>query len=249
MPFTNVKTMGNEPTTYADWNTYIRDNLAYLKQYADLVTLTGWHAGETWTYASAVTFTVAGDQTTKYFIGTKIKLTQTTVKYFYVISSSYSDPTTTVTVTGGTDFTLVSAAITSPFYSYAAIPVGFPHWFNYLSTVSGSGGTKGTYAETSTCSKFRIVERACHTKADKQITNVGSWSGTVQVARPVATQAAAAIWGNGRITAQAGLAPRAYLNAYDATIFKFASQLGSADIAWGTVVVTDWILIDDIYAV
>ncbi len=26
-----VKTMGHEPTTYADWNTYVRDNMAYLK--------------------------------------------------------------------------------------------------------------------------------------------------------------------------------------------------------------------------
>jgi len=56
----------------------------------------------------------------------RIKLTQTTVKYFIVTNVAYSDPDTTVTVYGGTDYTLTSADITSPYYSMQKAPQGFP---------------------------------------------------------------------------------------------------------------------------
>jgi len=74
----------------------------------------GWRAaGETWTYASAddptFTFTISGDKTSKYSPGMRIKLTQTTVKYFIITAVSYSAPNTTVTVYGGTDYDLVNA--------------------------------------------------------------------------------------------------------------------------------------------
>jgi len=86
----------------------------------------------TWTYASASTFTVATNVTAQFRKGTKLKLTQTTAKYFYVVSSSYGAPNTTVTVTGGTDYTVANAAITLPYYSYAECPQGFPDWFNWI---------------------------------------------------------------------------------------------------------------------
>ncbi len=93
---------------------------------------TGWiDAGETWTYASAdaptFTFTVSADVTTKYSIGMKIKLTQTTVKYFIITGvSAYTGGNTTITVYGGTDYTLANAAITSPYFSFVRAPYGFP---------------------------------------------------------------------------------------------------------------------------
>lgn len=93
--------------------------------------LDGWIApGETWTYASAdaptFTFTIAGvDLTTKYQAGQRIKLTQTTVKYFIITKVAFSTDTT-ITVYGGTDYTLVNAAITLPFYSTSKAPFGFP---------------------------------------------------------------------------------------------------------------------------
>jgi len=97
--------------------------------------LGGWIlSGDTWTYASATTFTISGDKTGVLSIGDKLKLTQTTVKYFYVVGVSYSSPNTTVTVTGGSDYTLANATITSPHYSHSSSPVGFPQWFNYTPT-------------------------------------------------------------------------------------------------------------------
>ena len=103
-----------------------------LKEYAPLdALLTGWiPAGETWTYASAddptFTFTISGDKTSKYSAGMRIKLTQTTVKYFIITAVSYSSPNTTITVYGGTDYDLANATITNPYYSTQKAPQGFP---------------------------------------------------------------------------------------------------------------------------
>lgn len=104
----------------------------------------GWvsDTSEAWIYASGsgggtATFTVTGDVTAKYAPGTRIKLTQTTVKYFVVISSSVSAGTTTVTITAGSDYTLANAAITANYHSYAAKPQGYPDWFTYSPSFSG----------------------------------------------------------------------------------------------------------------
>ena len=92
---------------------------------------TGWlSAGEDWTFASAdsptFTFTISGDKSAKYSPGMRIKLTQTTVKYFIITKVAYSSPNTTITVYGGTDYTLENATIESPCYSMLKAPVGFP---------------------------------------------------------------------------------------------------------------------------
>lgn len=118
----------------------------------------GWTlATDTWTYASATTFTIAGvDRTAIFTPGTRIKLTQTSAKYFVVVSSAFST-NTTVTVTGGTDYTLANATITLPYYSYQANPQGYPGWFNYTVTWGGFSSDP-----TSVTSKFSVVGRMCH---------------------------------------------------------------------------------------
>ena len=107
------------------------------KAFIDSLT-NGWiPAEETWTYASSTTFTISGDKTGKYQKGDKIKLTQTSVKYFYIIGVSYSSNNTTITVTGGSDYSLANATITKPYFSKAENPQGFPHWFSYTASVGG----------------------------------------------------------------------------------------------------------------
>jgi len=119
------------------------------------ITWDGWlEAKETWTYASATTFTISGDKTGKYQKGDKLKLTQTPVKYFYVVGSSFST-NTTITVTGGSDYTLADAAITSPFYSYAETPQGFPDWFGFTPTYTGFSSNP-----TITC-RFCLKGKTC----------------------------------------------------------------------------------------
>jgi len=117
----------------------------------------GWFPDSaTWTYASATTLTISGDVTAKYPKGTKVKLTQTTVKYFYVVSAVYAS-STTVTVTGGSDYSLANAAITSPNYSYAATPQAFPQWFNWAPTISAGYSANPTNAVY----RFQIVGNTC----------------------------------------------------------------------------------------
>ena len=102
----------------------------------------GWvEAGETWTYASSTTFTITGDKTGKYSVGDKIKLTQTTAKYFYVMGITYGAPNTTITIYAGNDYTLANAAVTSPYYSKYTTPNGFPSRFNITSTITGFSST------------------------------------------------------------------------------------------------------------
>ena len=116
-------------TTHAEIDTFISNATATL-------TDGWWTRSETWTRTSNTTFTVSGDLTAVFVPGTKIKVTQTSTKYFYVVSSSYSSPSTTVTITGGSDYSL-TANPSARWISYQANPQGFPQWFNYAPTWDG----------------------------------------------------------------------------------------------------------------
>lgn len=131
----------------------------------------GWvAANETWTYASATTFTTASAAMAgRLAVGDKIKLTQTTPKYFYVTGIS----STTITVNGGSDYSLANAAITLPFYSHETSPEAFPQWFAYVGAMKANGGTAPTYTATDV-GKFRIVGRSCRTQFYKNNTAGGT---------------------------------------------------------------------------
>lgn len=109
----------------------------------------GWQsaATETWTWAStdvpSYTFTVPTDLTTKYHPGTKIKLIQSTQKFFIVTKSSYSAPSTTVTLYSN-GYALMDAAMSDQYYSYARAPMNFDlnpvNWTEMVeSALSGTG--------------------------------------------------------------------------------------------------------------
>lgn len=88
---------------------------------------TGWTpVVGTWVYASAdaptFTVTVPSGATTIYSPGMRVKLNQTTDKYFIITAVADA----LLTVYGGTDYTLTSATITSAYFSSHKVPVGFP---------------------------------------------------------------------------------------------------------------------------
>jgi len=147
----------------------------------------GWvEADETWTYASATTFTISGDKTGKYQKGDKIKLTQTSVKYFYVINVTYSSPNTTVTVTGGSDYSLANATITSPYFSKIENPQGFPQWFQYSPTISVSGGTAPSYS-TNDC-RFSITGKGVNVRialSNSSGGTAGNGTGLLVISLPI----------------------------------------------------------------
>ena len=90
--------------------------------------LDGWiYDTDTWSYVSTTSFKVSGkDVRYRFPKGTKIKLVQSgSTKYFYVTAANFSTDTT-VTITGGSDYTLASATISGQAYSYAAAPQNFP---------------------------------------------------------------------------------------------------------------------------
>jgi hypothetical protein len=98
----------------------------------------GWIADTaTWTYASASTFTVSGDRTAVFSKGTRLRFTQTTVKYAVVIGSSHAAGTTTVTIAVNNDYTIANAAITVTSYSYVVNPTGYPGWYAFTPTYTG----------------------------------------------------------------------------------------------------------------
>jgi len=92
----------------------------------------GWTADATaWAFGAAdapsYTMTVAGDVTTTYAVGMKIRLTHSaTVKYFIVTAINFGGGSTTITLYGGTTYTLAAGAISAVSYSVARAPYGFP---------------------------------------------------------------------------------------------------------------------------
>lgn len=84
-------------------------------------------------------FTISGDYTGIFTKGTRVKWTQTTMKYGVVAYSLYSGGTTTVSLVVNTDYTVTNAAITATYYSRLESPLGWPGWFNYNAQPQGWG--------------------------------------------------------------------------------------------------------------
>lgn len=101
--------------------------------------LSGWvdDTAATWTRTANTTFTVTGDRTSVFTKGTRLRWTQTTVKYGTVVASSHAAGTTTVTIAATPDYVLTAAAISLNSYSYAASPQGYPTWFSFVPTFTG----------------------------------------------------------------------------------------------------------------
>ena len=142
---------------------------------------TGWTTGVgTWTYASATSITIPSGGASLYAVGDRIKLTQTTVKYFYVISVA----DTALGITGGTNFTLTNAAITSPYFSHMATPVGFPNSFTYSPTIAFTAGAapttpSGTYF-------FALNGRVCTVSTYTTYTGAGTTVTAATITLPIA---------------------------------------------------------------
>lgn len=140
---------------------------------------TGWFADtNTWTYASASSFTVSGDFTSVFQPGTLVSCAQTGRLFFVVTSSSFASSTTTVNITGGSDYTLANATITSPLYSYSSNPQGWPGWFNWSPTIVGFASSPTVNA------RFSVVGRVCTILVYINGTNGG---GIVSFTLPIAT--------------------------------------------------------------
>jgi hypothetical protein len=157
------------------------------------ITSLSWKADTaTWTYASAsltfpeYTFTINADATGYMYVGQKIKLTQTAVKYFIVTKvSTWSGSATTITIYGGgtiasPSYALADAAITSPYYATTYRPLDFPLGLNTWSTIITSAEL---CQKTNATSKTEYVGGAVAWTAGSVITGyygTGLWDLSLQ---------------------------------------------------------------------
>ena len=142
----------------------------------------GWTpVTDTFVYVSASSFKIEGvDRTTTYTKGTRIKLTQTSAKYFVVTSSSFSTDTT-VNVTAGTDYTVANAAITSPYYSYDMSPQGYPTSFTYAPSPTNWTVGDGTW----TRAIFSVVDRRVFVSLKFTFGSTSAMAGSMAISTPI----------------------------------------------------------------
>ncbi len=219
--------------------------------FAKSISGTGWiDPGETWTYASATTFTIANvDRTSIYIPGRKLTATNSGTKYWVVVSSSFST-NTTVTVAGNA---VANAAISANFIATMDVPQGFPATFTDTPTMDGSAGTAGAYAEDQNFAAWSVRGRRVLYGARKRITNVGSWSGNVQFnfganAITPSVGGTAPRFGTGWLYATGAnvSSPKGIISISAATTLTFYKTL-LANLQWSDMAANDYLEINMTY--
>lgn len=132
---------------------------------------TGWvPAIGTWTYNSVsgilgIINTPAGNGSI-FMPGTRVRLVQnSTTKMFFVVSRT----DTTVTVTGGSTYTLTNDAISDVYYSGDPVPPLFPGWFDYVVSFGGF-----STPPSSVFHRFQMLGRAIKLTAWSAVSGVSN---------------------------------------------------------------------------
>jgi len=148
----------------------------------------GWiPVSDTWTYASATSVTVPSGAGSIYDIGFLLRWKQgSTYQYYNVVGTADS----LLTVTGGTEYTVGTAAITDIYYSNSLPSVGFPPYFSWSPIYTGFSTNP-----TDTVSRFNLIGRKVIFEHD-EATNGTSNSGNFFISIPLtATTITNATWG------------------------------------------------------
>lgn len=141
-------------------------------------TVDGWiSSNDTWVYASATTITIPSGGANKYAVGDKVKFTQTTVKYFYIVAVA----DTLLTIAPTSDYTLANAVISSNYYSHADSPVGFPQWLGYTPTWTNLSVGNGTLVAA-----YDMRGKTVFVRLSLTFGTTTSISGAVRLTPPVA---------------------------------------------------------------
>jgi hypothetical protein len=101
---------------------------------------------------AAYWFTPSADPTAYLQKGDKLKFTQSTTKYYYVVAVTAS----VVTLAPTTDYTPSATAISAIYYSNIESPFGFQPWCNYVPSYSASGSMTFT-SVTTTAAKYILM--------------------------------------------------------------------------------------------
>lgn len=175
----------NQPTG----STYNIGGIPHVHSAGDVTGLTpinGWISAS-WaspTRTSDTVFTVAEDVTGVIEKGTKLKLTDTTTKYFVVLSAVYSAGVTTITTIASTNYALAGNP-SAIYYSNISNPFGFPDWFDYTGTPAANGSMTVT-AYTIDNAKWRVSGKSLYFKHRiSGITLAGTASTVVNFPAPI----------------------------------------------------------------
>jgi hypothetical protein len=99
-----------------------------MKWAASIMGSDGWITAGAWTYASAITVTVASGAAAIYSVGNPVRWKEGgAYKYGYIVAVA----DTQLTIAGNT---FAGGAITDNYFSLVTEPVGFPVWFAYTPT-------------------------------------------------------------------------------------------------------------------
>jgi len=132
----------------------------------DIIPIGRWiSAFQTWTYASANSFTVTGDITDTLWVGEPVRWKQGgAYKYAHIISFSYSSPNTTVVIACGSDYSIANAAITDNDYGLNSNPVGFPAAFNLTAPTFTASGTAFANQPATSLWIMYIIDRLAYVR-------------------------------------------------------------------------------------
>ena len=147
----------NTTPAYGDMVTLVNVDGADATQRTSLGLLQNWvTVDDAWAYASATTITIPSSAASIYSVGDKVKFTQTTVKYFYVVGVA----DTVLTVTGGSAYTVANAAISVIAFSKSVSPVGFPKQFSLTAPTWTTTGAAFTNQPVNSSAVFVINGRS-----------------------------------------------------------------------------------------
>jgi hypothetical protein len=227
-------------STVSDFATYVSSTLGAASG--------EWTAvADSWAYLGAGTVSIPAGGTLIYGKGDKIKFVQGgTQLYFYATEVGG----TTIAITGGSDYTLGTAAISSIYYSKVENPLNFPGSFAFAATMTGSTGSIGSYAEDLARASFSIVGKRCFVSVSKRITNKGSWATDVRTALPIMPSALVSPVNpiTGLIVASGALITKALpVISGSQSYLAWHSTLNTGVIAWSSLAVNDFVYLNFSY--
>ena len=170
---------------------------------SDIAAGDGWNS-VSWaspTRVSATVFTVAQDVTGILKKGYKLKVTDTTTKYFLVLSVSFGAGVSTITTVATSDYAFVGNP-SNIFFSNVENPFGYPLSFNYAGVASPSSGAFSGSPVVE--AKFSAVAGLMYISFRINLTTaiINTGTGELRMAMPV--NADAAVVANGRENAVTG---------------------------------------------
>lgn len=128
-------------------------------------------------------------------------------------------------------------------------------WTAFTPSISGSGGSAGTYAQDLVLARYCVIGKLCHLNLSLRITDKGSWSGDLRVNYPIPASANLsdksyfpifiASQSTNPITAAKGIAVASNVNTY----FNFKNSVNASFLQWSGISANDTIFGQGFYEI